>query len=258
MSDPNTVGGYGPGEIDAIIDAYLDREMGHADVERFESRLRGDPVLRGRVERAREIESATRRLFAIPLAAPEIPAASLGLAKRGRPARAPRPRWLPWGAGIAALLALAAGIQYGPAVWRGAFGPSAPAFVRGDALACFKQLEDLGFRPEWVCKDDAELARFTREQFGHPWSIAPADGLTLIGWTYSGMLFNDNYARVLLAEYRGKRLAVVIHDSRFDRAITTPADHSFFAHRACFGDLVAYELSPLPEPVVLGRIAVAK
>lgn len=244
--------------IDLLIDAYLDQTMTPVDRARFEDRLRTDADLRSALELARRVEESLRRSFRPPASIP-LP---IGATGAGVPPRVVRPRWVPWGAGLAALLAIAVGIRYLPMLRRGpgvpGGGGAAPLMARGDAALCLKSLQDRGFKPEWVCKDDAELARFTREQFGRAWSISPADGTTLVGWTYTPLLLNDNYARVLLAEYRGRRLALVVHEGQFDRSVKVPADGSLYAHRAVFDGLVAYELSPLPEPVILGRITTSE
>jgi hypothetical protein len=168
---------------------------------------------------------------------------------------------MPWALGIAAVLAVIVGVQYtGLLGGNSGGGPSGqgPQSARGDAAGLFRSIEAAGFTPVWVCSTDEELRKYTRENLGAAWTIAPVPGLELVGWSYTDRLLNGQYSSVLLATYNGRRLIVVADHAHFDRKVNAPADGSLKVHKRTIGETVVYEVSPLDEPVVLGRISAAE
>lgn len=240
----DSAGRSAPGDADAI-DLYLDDAMHAAERTAFESRLATDPDLRRQVEAGRRADAWLRERYQPPDFA-------------GVPAPRPAPlarlgRWRMLG--LAALLALAAIAAWQFGLLPGSSGPSMAQVARGDVGAWFKAARAADFPIEWVCKDDAELARYTRERLGQAWTIAPDPDLTLVGWAYTDRLMNSGYSNVLYARYGGRPIAVVADTLEADPGLREPADKSVHLFRREIGPLVVYEISPIDRPVVLDRIS---
>lgn len=237
-------------DFEARLNAYLDGLLGPSQAAEFERAVGAVPALKAELDAARAIDSALRRGF-VPPPTIKVPSPKPERDVVGRIQPISR-RWVRWGLGFAALLILGLGLrQY--------FSREPePTWVRGDALVCMQSVEEQWDAPKWTCKDETEFARFTKEKFGQAWTIPPVEGLRLVGWTYTERLTNNRYANVLMADYQGKHIALVVDQKQFDRHVSTPADHSLYAHRmgGCSQShtLVMYELSPFDKPVLLQRI----
>jgi len=125
-------------EDDAILSAYLDRELSHDDVARLTERLASDPALARRLEEMRSANLAVRRMFEaadeLPLPRGVLDLLDEGDAERAKdervarqvlqfPARGPR-RFLQAPVALAASVALAVGLLAG-GLFRGPAGPGA-------------------------------------------------------------------------------------------------------------------------------------
>ncbi len=107
-----------------------------------------------------------------------------------------------------------------------------------------------GFRPQIICRDEAEFEGWFERQFGQPLQVAPLpDGSRAVGLGYAHTLSRRTI--ILLADSDGARIILFI--DRLDRSgdPVLPADPDLHVHRGQVGVLVAYEVSPLPEPRIL-------
>lgn len=262
--------GAGGEERERLLNALLDGEASEAEVARFEELAREDEGLRAELEHGRAADAWLRERFAPPEALARA-AGMVGVNGRvagriavdGGEAKSLRGRrWLPWGAGIAAALAIGVGVQYGllggggGAWWKSGAPELRERFVRGDAAGFLKGVEEAGYKPQWVCGDAKELAEYTGRMLGQRWTIDEAPGLTLVGWTYTDRVLSSNYSHVLLAEYEGEHVVVVADRADLDREVFAPEGSGVRVHRRVMGDVVVYEVSKMEEAVVLGRIGV--
>jgi hypothetical protein len=115
-----------------------------------------------------------------------------------------------------------------------------------------------GFVPREVCTDAAQFAGWTKEHYGqalYPAPEAARAGVTLVGWSYGVAV--TNYSGVLLARVDGTPVVVVVDKSGSEGLLrlAAPGDASLRSFRRRIGDLVLYEVTPLPEARVLPFIS---
>ncbi len=217
------------------LEAYVEGSLGAAERAAFERDMLRDPALRAEVETQQRIDDRLRAIFA-----PPVPA--------GAPGAPPRPvaPWTRLALGLAAALALAAAGAY----WAGLLGRG-PGDTRADAL--YARLVRTGFEPAWVCGDDAEFVAYTRDTFGQAFTIEPAPGVELLGWTYCSGVLGDG-AGVLLATVGGDRAIVIVDRSGNDRRVPVDAGSGLRVFRARAGGAVLYEVTPRDSPALLPRV----
>lgn len=230
---------------EARIEAYLRNEMSGDDRAAFERELLRDPALRAEVELEQRITDRLRVLYAPPAA---VPTAAGGTAV---PARAPAARrWVQIALGLAAVLAIAAGVHFS-----GMLGPG-PGGTKADAvLARFVRT---GFEPAWVCKDDAEFIQCTRDKFGQAFTVAPAGGVQVVGWDYCSGVLGDEAGVMLVKLGEGEQAIVVVDRTSNDRPVEVEPGSGMRVHRRTIGSAVLYEVSKREEPAVLPLVAPAE
>lgn len=253
------------GSLDMQINAYLDGEMSDAERAGFEARVATDNALRGRLERWRVIEAGLGASFGLAADAPDplalheaetlpMPAQPDG-ATDGSTGRAAWCR-LPMYAAAAALLVASGVVWY---VTR----PGVPE-PRAPRDSYIYSLVTSNFTPAVVCDTPEKFLSYTETTLNAPitadFDSAAALGVTLIGWDAFGAAYtaegSDELPRVLMALGPGGEKIVVYFVGYTHYA---PADDPLNATHVsseCFGDVTAYELSPLPMPVVLGLLHV--
>jgi hypothetical protein len=251
--------GDAPDPDGAAIDAYLDGELDAAARAAFEERLRGDAALRAEVELERRIGGRLRAI----MAPPESIDAPLHAGAGASPAGAPGPvagrvgpvRRVGPLLRIAAVLALA-----GVGAWLAVARPWAPPAAEVALGEVRQRMVAQGFQPAWVCGDDAEMLRYTRERLGTPMTIHPGPGVQLVGWHYTGGALGE-HAQVLLATVDGVRSVVVMDRAEHDRpqrAGAAAEGEGLRLHRREVGGVVMYELSPRAEAAILPSVAVVR
>lgn len=235
---------------EALLDAYLDGALSPHERQAFVERVTADPGLARELALQRSADDSLRRQFRPP-AAMSVPAAPARppVAARIAPARARRGNARAWAAAAGMLIA-GAGVYW--ALHGSPFGPPEGLVT---AQVAYQRVVDGGFKPEWVCENADQVAQYTRERFGSPWTIDPAPGLTLVGWKYSHDLLSPD-ATMLLATKDREKIVVIADRKTHDRRLSTPLLSGLRVHKRETADLVLYEISRLPEPVVLDHVHV--
>ncbi|MDX2115382.1 MAG: hypothetical protein SFZ24_07140 [Planctomycetota bacterium] len=249
------------------VDLYVDGVMTPDSRARFEALLERDAALRAEVEAARAVDAGLRRAFAAPrLTAPEMPAseAPAPLAA-GRPDAGPaegrRPRTLRLtgrGIGYAAAALLGLSSLAGLYIYNRQFNfpqGGSTTVARITPAELYGRLVDKGFKPEFVCKDDAEFAAATRDRLGQPLLLAQSADVKVLGWAYAGsyrdltVSFNT---LILMTEVKGKPVIVLMDHVRNDRVLPLPEPESGLSmHRRNVGDMMLVEINPFGRAKVL-------
>lgn len=233
----------GPGDEltnEVRIEAYLRNELTGDDRAAFERDMLREPALRAAVDLQRRIDDRLRALYTPP-------AATAADARIAAPAPGPGApsarRWVKIALGVAAVLAVAAGVHFS-----GILGPG-PGGTKADAvLARFVRT---GFEPAWVCKDDAEFIQYTRDKFDQPFSVSPSADVQVVGWDYCSGVLGDE-AGVMLVKLVPNGQAIVVVDRKAnDRPVEVEPASGMKVHRRKVGNAVLYEISNRAEPVVL-------
>ncbi len=237
-----------------LIDAWLDGGLRGQDQARFERLLSDEPDFRLAVDRLRAIDSALKRIAAPPDSARLAAIADDALGRtRGEAAhpgtgvRAWRPRRL-----LAAAAALAAGLAGTYLVldtvrsrWGG------PAYVTPPMVTLdivYRAEVARGLVPLWRCDTDREFARAFVERFGEPLLLAPLpEGIEALGIGYCHCL--TPRTTYVLANVRGTPVVVFVDRIESDAAQAAPPGLNLFRRQV--GNLVLYEMTPLPEPSLL-------
>lgn len=223
--------------MEARIEAYLRGEMGGDDRAAFEREMLRDPSLREAVELERRITDRLRALYSPPAAT-----AARAAAPTAR-------RWVQIALGLAAVLALAAGVHFS-----GILGPG-PGGTKADAV--LTRFVRTGFEPAWVCKDDAEFIQYTRDQFGQAFTVKPSEGVQVVGWDYCSGVLGDR-AGVMLVKLGDEDKAIVVVDrTSNDRPVEVEPGSGLKVHRRKVGGAVLYEVSKRESPAVLPLVAPA-
>jgi hypothetical protein len=232
--------------ISARIDAYLDGTLSPGERIAFERSVSDDPALGAEVELQQRIDGRLRVLMAAP-EAPASPVATGAIA-----GRVGFPSWLR----IAAVIAVVgAGVWAGVSrPWEGLFKP-APSNLSADAVVK-RLIVDEGFKPMWVCDDDAKFLAYTQKELKTPFLVRPAPGVQLVGWAYApGLLAEDaEPAKVLLVRAEGKEVVVAMGPRADDRTVHTDPGSHLNIHRKVYKGVVMYEISPLDHAVVLPAV----
>lgn len=231
-------------ELAGSLDAYLDGRLNPAQAAALAASAERDPALKREWRLQHRVDDSIRRAFAVPPAI--APGASIPLrAAADKGTRATRFR----------ALALAAAVALGVGGYWAFVGSPAGDGGRIDAPAAYQSALDVGFQPAWVCDNDQEFAAYTKDRFGTPWTVAPAPGLVLVGWRYSSNVLGPE-ASMLLATQDQAKIVVLADRAEHARALKGTAD--LRVHSRTLGDVVLYEISPLDQPAIIGRIRIGE
>lgn len=253
------------------LDLYLDGAMNAAEKADFERDAAANPELRRHLDVALAVQASMARRCAPPLAlhlaglddavkaaeargadGDEAPAAipiSRGAASPTAARRGPA-GWQRWvGYAVAAVIGIVG------VVWWSSTVPNPEArrvLSAGEVLAA--SMEG-GFKPAFVCKDDAEFVAVVKKRFGTGLLVASTETISVLGWAYSDTYAADIVSKntlVLMTKVDGREVLVFM-----DRA---PGEHTLKAGAApegyrlfskTVGGLVLYELTPFETPRVL-------
>lgn len=237
-----------------LIERYLDGALTPDEATAFVESLRQDPTLRADMELATRVNASLRRVFEPSRAVSPSP-----IVRKAPMTSARVPTWL-----AAAMLIL----TFGGAIYLvGAYmtnsGPfSPPGRVLPPAEFTYRHFEKTGFTPAWVCDTDEQFAKAVVDQLGSPLLVRVDDAphLSIIGWAYQPYGTKpiiSGRTMVLLAKHDGREIMVLIDHSDATRCMprVMPGGGLHVFERA-MGDLTAYEVTPLPEPVVIPRLYV--
>jgi hypothetical protein len=243
------------GQPEDLLDSYVDGLLSDEECAAFEAELERQPMLRNEVRRQEDIDATLRRAFAPPSEQRLRELLEAGSAERE--AAAPPTLRLP---GALRHFALAASLLLAVAgLWmifsivssRNA-GPDPYAVqahrtmeqVYGDELSS-------GFEPDWVCESDREFQSTFWLRFRQPLLLRTLpESIAAVGLAYSNTISTDTI--YLLAHVENERVLVFIDKRSRDSGPPTIDDPSLHVHRRVLDDLVLYEVSPLPEPSVIG------
>lgn len=228
-----------PDDLDALLEAYLDDTLTPEQRRAFEARARHDETLARELALQRRAEESLKRQFQPP-AMPVLPTTTTtdGRALEAAPARGPSRLRLFVPLAAAAALAITAGVYL--------------TLLAGTPVGpVYHKVVDAGFTPQWVCETDEQFTQYTKERFGTPWTFDNDPSIRLVGWRYSEDVLSPDES-VLLATKGREKIVVVADEAAHDRRLRESGGLHVF--RRTLGDLVLYEISPLEQPHVIGRI----
>lgn len=229
------------GPHSAAIDAMLDGAMSPEERAAFERRAATDDGLRAELALQARIDERLGVLMSVP----EMPSVVATL-----PAR--RASIFPVWTRVAAALLLV-----GIGAWLVTVGPLKLGTPESAVAAnvVLTRLENNGFEPVWVCENDAQFAKYTRETLGVEFLVRAPATVQLVGWSYADGVLGDA-APVLLARSEGEELIVVMDRARNDRVVRVDESSGLKVHRAELNGLVLYEISRGCAPVIVNNIVV--
>ena len=243
----------GPNEPSNLIDRYLDGLLSGPEREAFERRLEAEPGLRAALELQSRINDSLARAFVAP--APEkvmgpVRTAQSSASRWSIP-RLLRSRWV----ALAASLLLVLGVW---SAWRatrpGKFGGYDELPVRYTMEMVYRMETQKGFKPQWVCDTEREMATTYWQQLDQPLAVPiPAEKK---GWGLSYFNTFSPKTVVLLAKVNDTPVMVFADRAEKDTRELPSAESNLHAHRKQIGDVVLYEVSPLPQPHLLDEFYV--
>lgn len=126
--------------------------------------------------------------------------------------------------------------------------------------AMYGRLVAAGFTPQWKCENDAEFKKAVQDRLGQPLLLASGlPGVDVLGWAYAGKGYDGSpltgQAMILLTKADDQDVVVFIDQKKNDANPLTVRHKSglhLFRREIC--DLVAYEVSPLPEPRIVQNL----
>ena len=239
-------------ELMELIPQYLDQQLSDADRDRFESALERDGQLRAALEEHVAVDDALRRRFAVPSSnhlmrwvddLPQEEVASIST-------RSTQP--ILWRTPLVAAAALGF-VCVGIWLILGAIGAlehesDGPYGPHRTMTQAFQHVVDDGFRPSWVCEDDAEFQATFVKHYRQPLSFVDQDETALIGLTYANV-FSGRTTGVLGTVDGMEVIVFVDHYSAVPENLES--DGTLSMHRRRLGDLVLIEVSPSDVPVLL-------
>lgn len=251
---------------ESSLDAFLDGTLSDADRAQWMIRVREDDGVHMQMTRQETIDAALRQLFS-----PDAPTRERCVARlrthidgsgiisdqaaavwSGRAIMPTRGR-----SRRASLLALAAAVGLcAVAGWqiKEFLSPADRPYVY--AVQKWRSLDRIyhdelagGFKPAWVCANDAEFAAVTRRQLGQAVLLAQVQGLSALGWSYANTLSpNTMY---LLASAPEAKVLVFMQPVEGAREPVVEPESGLKLHQRIVGQVALYEVSPLDEPRVL-------
>jgi len=239
---------------DDQLDAYVDGTLGAEETGRFEARRADDDTLRAALETQKRIDESLARVHEPPPAALErvLKEIDRQAVATVTPAGHQVPIYRrPWAIAALIILSVGAAWQLISTLPRGEapddYGPK--PLTTADAF--YRQAVENGFKPDWVCKDDEEFSSTFRKRFRQPLLLAHDTGpVSTVGLSYLNWL--STHTTALLSRVDGQPVVVLIDRLRNDRTKSLPPESGLHLFRRVLGELVLYEVTPLPEPHVMG------
>lgn len=250
---------------ESSLDAYLDGTVGDAERASWDQRLQGDEELRMHASRQHAIDAMLRRTF-VPddqasqrclyrlrqqLVGPTQPQSGAERVDEPRiptakPPAALHRKALAWAAALA--LCVLAGWQVKQTLF-----PTAPSVY---VIQKWRSMDRIyfdevarGFRPGWVCTDDAGFAQATRREVGQAMVLAQAPGLTVLGWSYANTLSPNTL--YLLTKADDASVLVFMHPVDHEAEPVVEPESGLHLHHRTLGRVHLYEVSPHLEARVL-------
>jgi len=242
------------------LEVYLDGAMSPGEKAEFERLASSHSALRRELDAALAVHGAVRRLGTPPTtlgldaldaavgsgdATADVPAPIP--ISRGRVAPAKMGRWIGYAA--------AAMIGVVGVVWWSSTVPDPEArrvLTAGQVLAV---AHAEGFKPAFVCKDDAEFVATVKNRFGTGLLVASTESVAVLGWAYSDTYGADLVSKdtlVLMARVEGREVLVFMDRAPGERVLKpgdVPAGYRLL--RKPVGGLMLYELTPFESARVI-------
>jgi hypothetical protein len=241
------------------LDLYLDGMLEGPELAAFEQRLAADASLRRLVDQHRRIDRDLKKSFKPPSISISLPAVAPAATPQKFPAAAPRPGSYKFPIAPRFLLYAAVVAIAGIVGWWQMSPPTVsikmPQLSAGQVYA---NLTSKGFQPEFVCTTDEAFNETMEKRFGQGLLIASAPNIELIGWAYSdgykGAVVSPKEL-ILMAKVDGRETVVFMDKAKnapfFGIKKEAPPGMNVFKRRV--GDIVLYELTSLPTPVLSDR-----
>lgn len=252
MNDPRTDRGTTPNdeprsETDALVDAYLDGQLDAAEEQRVRDMIDTNPDIAKRVELQERVDDSLRRLFGERDAPENLQQFLSAAAAEELAATRPAPSKLRERLTLAGA-AIAAGVAWFAVFGQLPFGKEDPYEVR-DLVAVYQDCVDAGFKPKWVCEDEAEFAETFEERQGVPLRLAALpDGRRMVGLAYLDGLSPD--ATSMLAYADGEPVVVLVTALAEDPGAFVGGREGLRAIRTEKFGLAFYEVTPFDEPLI--------
>jgi hypothetical protein len=130
------------------------------------------------------------------------------------------------------------------------FQPTQPKYLI-TAAQYFRNVENQGYRPNWVCESDQQTIDLFQKQLGQAMVLkSPPPDVRALGWNYASILSPATI--VLLAEAGPEHVMLFIDRKEQDNpSLMHQGCSGLNVHRKEVGDLVVYEFSRIAQPRVM-------
>lgn len=238
--------------IDLLI-AYVEGQMSVDQRAAFEKTLTASPELRRQLELMRQADESIAHSFAAPgFVQVDFNAARATAAMKSRATVSPLRRW--GGLAIAATLLIVATLRLT------IFADS------GRAVLTLSELYDgqvkNGFKPAFVCNNDAEFVDYTQKSFGLPLLAQGDSSVQIVGWTYESAegykdLGLSDKAQIVLARVETQPVLLLMDKGNArGPKIDKNARGRLQVFERNVGGVDVFEITPLSKPMVLDRFKV--
>jgi hypothetical protein len=243
----------------ARVAAYADDALPPDERARFESELASNSALREELELQATLDASLNRLFEyseaetqaqgpagdLPLVAPATPVAG----RAAIPPQARRSPFLRYFALAASLLIVAAAGWY--------FVRPDPHLIPPEQV--WTNIQNVNFVPSWKCENEKVFRDYLNVKLGESFAIDESESLKVVGWGYGVdyKFYPLSKSTLTLINKVGDTHAIVLIDKvENERNLTVPASTGLHLYKKRVGNLVLYEMSPLPEPHVLPNVRI--
>jgi len=234
----------------ARVAAYADDALPPDERARFEAELASNPALREELELQATLDASLNRLFEYSESDTQAPLRVVpATAPVDRPA-APAPRrspFLRYFALAASLLIVAAAGWY--------FVRPDPHLIPPEQV--WTNIQNVNFVPSWKCENEKVFRDYLNVKLGESFAIDESESLKVVGWGYGVdyKFYPLSKSTLTLINKVGDTHAIVLIDKvENERNLTVPASTGLHLYKKRVGNLVLYEMSPLPEPHVLPNV----
>jgi anti-sigma factor RsiW len=270
------------------LDLYLDGVLSPQEKADFERDAAANPALQTHLDLARAVQASMARRCAPPMALHLDrldEAVKRAETTRGTPTdnseaaavQAPAPAPIPIARGVPSAIAasrrgpgwrrwvgyaVAAMIGIVGVVWWSNSVPDPEArrvLTAGEVMAATMEG---GFKPTFVCKDDAEFVATVKNRFGKGLLLASTETISVLGWAYSDTYAADIVSKntlVLMAKVEGREVLMFMDRAPGEHVLkagNVPTGYRLFTKTHC--GLVLYELTPFDSPRLIEAAKVQK
>ena len=234
-----------------LLQRYLDGQLDGAEQRACEQEMRDDPGLAEEIDRWRILELRLSKRFSPPIGLDTRLRASVKDHHR-EPGRQDNHRvLLALGGGIAALALISLAVwSWFIVVEKDPGSPIAAAPIdTSEARQIYDTLAIVQPQPVVACSAPGEVSPAFEDRFGVKMNVEVKPEIPIVGPLDSQACGGDWRGVLAFAGYPDRvRVAIVVERAALYRHIVAPADTGLFVYERRIGDLILYEISPLPEP----------